>query len=78
MATLGDEEGEVDQYVSGYFSVDKFREAYAQNVPALFGRDQWTIVDPGFNIHGPFLTRPPGRLRKNRTITSAEGGAPRR
>ena len=77
MPVLGGEEGEVDQYVSEYFSVAKFKAAYAQNVPALLGKYQWTIVDPGFKLHAPVLTRPPGRPRKNRIRASAEGGVRR-
>ena len=55
---------EVDQYCSEYFSVAKFRAAYAENVPAFLGKDQWNIVDPGFKLRSPVLTRPPGRPRK--------------
>ena len=50
MGVLGGEEGEVDQYVSKYFSVAKFRAAYAQNVLALLGKDQWMEVDLGFKL----------------------------
>src|SRR3954466_16166361 len=46
MGVLGGEEGEFDQYMSEYFSFAKFRAAYAQNVPALLGKDQWMEVDP--------------------------------
>ncbi|KAK1645690.1 hypothetical protein QYE76_063495 [Lolium multiflorum] len=70
------EDGEVDQYVSEYFSVAKFRAAYAMNVPTLLGKDQWMKVDPGFKLYSPVLTRPAGRPRKNRIRASAEGGAP--
>ncbi|KAE8773418.1 Alanyl-tRNA synthetase [Hordeum vulgare] len=48
-------------------------DAYAENVPALLGKDQWNIVDPGFKLHSPVLTRPPGRPRKNRITTGEEG-----
>lgn len=77
MTVIGGEVGEVDQYVSDYFSVAKFKAAYADNVPALLGKDQWTIVDPGFKLRAPVLTRPPGRPRKNRIRASAEGGVRR-
>jgi hypothetical protein len=62
--------------VSEYFSVAKFRTAYAMNVPTLLGKDQWMKVDPGFKLYSPVLTRPAGRPRKNRIRASAEGGAP--
>ena len=73
MTVIGGEDGEVDQYCSEYFSVAKFRVAYADNVPALLGKDQWNIVDPGFKLHSPILTRPPGRPRKNRCRRGEEG-----
>ena len=77
MFVLGGEECEVDHYVSEYFSIVKFRAAYAQNVPALLGKDQWTTVNPGFKLNSPVLVRPAGRPRKNRIRASAEGGTPR-
>ncbi|XP_020167209.1 uncharacterized protein [Aegilops tauschii subsp. strangulata] len=73
MTIIGGEDGEVDQYCSEYFSVSKFRVAYAENVPALLGKDQWNIVDPGFKLRSPVLTRPPGRPRKNRIRVGEEG-----
>jgi hypothetical protein len=73
MTVIGGEDGEVDQYISEYFSVAKFKAAYASNVPALLGKDQWNIVDPGFKLHSPVLTRPPGRPRKNRIRRGEEG-----
>ena len=50
-----------------------FGAAYAENVPALLGKDQWNIVDPGFKLHSPVLTRPPGRPRKNMIRAGEEG-----
>ena len=73
MTVIGGEDGEVDLYCSEYLSVAKFRGAYAENVPALLGKDQWNIVDPGFKLHSPVLTRPPGRPRKNRIRAGEEG-----
>jgi hypothetical protein len=73
MTVIGGADGEVDQYSSEYLSVAKFKAAYANNVPALLGKDQWNIVDPGFKLHAPVLTRPPGRPRKNRFRTCEEG-----
>ena len=42
---------------------------------ALLGKDQWTIVDPGFKLYSSVLTRPPGRPRKNRIRVGEEGRA---
>jgi hypothetical protein len=76
MSVIASAEGEVDRYVSEYFSVAKFRAAYAMNVPTLLGKDQWIKVDSGFKLYSPVLTRPAGRPRKNRIRASAEGGLP--
>ena len=75
---VGGAEGEVDQYCSEYFSVARFRAAYADNVPALLGKDQWNIVDPGFKLHSPVMTRPPGRPKKNRYRAGEEGRVPKK
>jgi hypothetical protein len=64
MTVIGGADREVDQYCSEYFSVPKFKAAYDDNVPALLGKDQWNIVDPGFKLHAPVLTRTLGRPRK--------------
>ena len=78
MSTIGGADGEVDQYCSEYFCVAKFMAAYADNVPALLGKDQWNIVDPGFKLHAPVLTRPLGRPRKNRMRAGEEGRLPKK
>jgi hypothetical protein len=75
ISVIAGAEGEVDQYVSEYFSVAKFKAAYAMNIPTLLGKDQWMIVNPGFKLYSPVLTRLAGRPRKNRIIATAEGGA---
>jgi hypothetical protein len=72
MSVIVGVEGEVDQYVSEYFSVAKFRAVYAINIPTLLGKDQWMKVDPGFKLYSLVLTRPAGRPRKNRIRASAE------
>ena len=78
MSLIGGEDGEVDQYCSEYFSVAKFKSAYAHNVPALVGKDQWNIVDPGFKLHSHLLTRPPGSPRKNRYRAGEECRVPKK
>ncbi|XP_073365844.1 uncharacterized protein [Aegilops tauschii subsp. strangulata] len=78
MTVIGGADGEVDQYCSEYFSVAKFMAAYADNVPALLGKDQWNIVDPGFKLHAPVITRPPGRPRNQRIRVGEEGRLPKK
>ena len=69
---------EVDSYVSEYYSVAKMRVAYADNVPALLGKDQWEIVDPGVQIFCQCLVRAAGRPIKNRIRPPAEGKGKKR
>jgi hypothetical protein len=78
MTVIGGADREVDQYCSEYFSVAKFKAAYDDNVPALLVKDQWNIVDPGFKLHAPVLTRPLGRPRKNRFRIGEEGRVPKK
>ena len=78
MTVIGGADGEVDQYCSEYLSVAKFMSAYADNVPALLGKDQWNIVDPGFKLHAPVITRPPGRPRNQRIRAGEEGRLPKK
>ena len=78
MTVIGGADGEVDQYCSEYFSVAKFMAAYADNVPALLGKDQWNIVDPGFKLHASVITRPPGRPRNQRIRAGEEGRLPKK
>nr|XP_045083495.1 uncharacterized protein LOC120962420 [Aegilops tauschii subsp. strangulata] len=78
MTVIGSADGEVDQYCSEYFSVAKFMVTYADNVPALLGKDQWNIVDPGFKLHAPVITRPPRRPRNQRIRAGEEGRLPKK
>jgi hypothetical protein len=64
---------EIDQYVHEFFSVAKFNATYAENVPAMEGKQQWDVVDPGFILSAPVQNRPPGRPRKTRIRAKSEG-----
>ena len=64
---------EIDQYVHEYYSVARFNATYVDNVPSIEGKHQWTTVDPGFVLHAPVQGRAPGRPRKVRIRSSAEG-----
>ena len=50
-----------------------FRATYADNLPALEGKQQWDCVDPGFKLCAPVQNRPPGRPRKQRIRSTSEG-----
>ncbi|KAM0837613.1 hypothetical protein ACQ4PT_061525 [Festuca glaucescens] len=49
--------GNIQQYVHDYYSVAKFKDTYAHALPALEGKQQWDIVDPGFKLCPPVLKR---------------------
>lgn len=48
----------IDQYVHDYYSIAKFNATYTDNLPAMEGKQQWGIVDPGFKLCAPVQNRP--------------------
>ncbi|PWA36330.1 transposase, MuDR, MULE transposase domain protein [Artemisia annua] len=54
-----------DSYVDSYFTIDKFKEAYASEIAPIPGKDQWVHIDASEKIHPPIVKRPIGRPRKN-------------
>ena len=50
-----------------------FNATYADNLPAMEGKQQWDVVDPGFKLCAPVQNRPPGRPRKTRIRAKSEG-----
>ena len=74
ITSLRGEAKEIDQYVHKYFSVEMFKKTYAENLPALEGKQQWDIVDPGFKLSPPVQNKAaPGRPRKTRIKPASEG-----
>ncbi|KAM0908934.1 hypothetical protein ACQ4PT_015120 [Festuca glaucescens] len=65
--------GNIQQYVHEYYSVARFKATYAYSLPALEGKQQWDIVDPGFKLCALVLKRPAGRPRKSRIRPRSEG-----
>jgi hypothetical protein len=65
--------GEIDQYVHEHYSIAKFKATYAKNVPSIEAKHQWEVVNPGFVLNALVQTRAPGRPRKTRIRSSAEG-----
>ncbi|KAL7604421.1 hypothetical protein Lser_V15G19860 [Lactuca serriola] len=51
------------QYVDQYFSIQKFKEAYAFKIALMPGKDHWIKKD-GEKIYPPLMKRPPGRPKK--------------
>nr|KAJ0212689.1 hypothetical protein LSAT_V11C400164730 [Lactuca sativa] len=52
-----------DKYVDPYFTIDKFKVAYAFQIAPMPGQDQWAQKD-GEKIYRPIIKRPPRRPRK--------------
>ncbi|PWA84213.1 hypothetical protein CTI12_AA160260 [Artemisia annua] len=61
-----------DKYVDSYFTVDKFKEAYALEIGPLATKDQWVRTEAEGKIYPPVIKRPSGRPRKNRIVPNDE------
>lgn len=69
---------ELERYVHEYYSVDKFKAAYAGLVMPMTDKNQWPKVDLGFKLWPPILKRAAGRPRKRRFKGCEEGGYSKR
>jgi hypothetical protein len=58
--------GRIADYVHPYYSVEKFRAAYASRVPNLKDRSQWIQADLGYKLYPPKQKRAAGRPRVQR------------
>jgi hypothetical protein len=56
----------IDKYVDFNYSVEKFRVAYSQLIPAIPDKSQWPKSNHGFFMHPPLLTTVAGRPRTER------------
>nr|XP_051227466.1 uncharacterized protein LOC127345084 isoform X2 [Lolium perenne] len=56
----------IKNYVDSYYSVDTFRAAYAQLIPAMPDKSQWPKSDHGFFMHPPLLKATAGRPKTER------------
>jgi MULE transposase domain/SWIM zinc finger len=56
----------LEDYVHEYYSLYKFRVAYAGIISPMPDKLQWVNFDPGFKIYPPNMIRPPGRPKKQR------------
>ncbi|KAI3517407.1 hypothetical protein L1887_16621 [Cichorium endivia] len=61
-----------DKYVDTYFTVDRFKEAYALEIAPMPGKDQWEHLETTEKIYPPIIKRPPGRPKKNRIVPRDE------
>jgi hypothetical protein len=48
----------MDNYVSEYFSVARFRIAYVAVIKPMTDKSQWGNANPGFKILPPKMKRP--------------------
>ncbi|XP_062179417.1 uncharacterized protein LOC133884028 [Phragmites australis] len=62
----------MDDFVHEYFSVERFRKAYAGVFNPMTSKHQWPRVDIGCKIKKPKLRRKPGRPRVSRIKASDE------
>ncbi|XP_071704018.1 uncharacterized protein [Rutidosis leptorrhynchoides] len=53
-----------DKYVDQFFTIEKFKEAYALEISPMPGKDQWVPQATHDNIYPPIIKRPPGRQKK--------------
>lgn len=67
-------EVKMDEFVHEYFSIDRYRKAYAAKFNPMTSKDQWPHVNLGYTIHKPKLRRKPGRPRKSRIKAFDEVG----
>jgi len=68
----------LEDHVDSYFSVDMFKLAYEEVIPALPDKSQWPESQHGFFIHPPLLKSTSGRRKTQRHKSSAEGGQGRK
>nr|GEX88638.1 transposase, MuDR [Tanacetum cinerariifolium] len=61
-----------EKYCDSYFTIKKFKDAYAFGVVTMLGKDQWVRLETGEKIYPPIIKRPAGRPRKNRIIPADE------
>ena len=64
----------IDEFVDEYFSIARFRKAYAGSFNPMTSKDSWPRVDLGYKIKKPKLRRKPGRPRISRIKSYDEVG----
>jgi hypothetical protein len=64
----------IENYVDNYFSVQKFRSAYEDIIPAIPSKEMWPKSNHGFFMHPPVLISTSGRRKNRRYKAAIEGG----
>jgi hypothetical protein len=75
IAFIGTKRVDLEDYVDHYYSVEKFKAAYASVVPPMLSKDEWEKVDLGFKLLPPKCNRAAERPRKRRIVGVEEGGS---
>jgi hypothetical protein len=65
----------MEHFVDDYFSVDKFKKAYARRIESVGDKSFWPKVSLADEVNAPIGKRTVGRQRKNRIKSCLEGGA---
>jgi hypothetical protein len=65
----------MEDFVHDYYSVEKFRKAYARQIEQLPSKEKWPKVDLAFEVGAPLSKRGVGRQQKNRIKSCLEGGS---
>jgi hypothetical protein len=65
----------MEYFVDDYFSMDKFKKAYARRVEQLGDKSFWSKVSIAADVGAPLGKRAVGRQRKNRIKSCLEGGS---
>lgn len=64
----------LEDYVDDYYSVSKFKAAYAGSIPCIPDKSMWPESKHGFFMHPPCLRPTAGGRHKNRMKGALEGG----
>ena len=75
IALIGTRRMELEDYVDPYYSVQKFKAAYASPVPPMPSKEEWEKVDLDFKLLPPLCKRAAGRPRNRRLVGVEEGGS---
>jgi hypothetical protein len=65
----------MEHFVGDYFSVTKFKKAYARRIQSIGDRSFWPKVDIAAHVGSPLGKRSVGRQRRNRIKSCLEGGS---
>lgn len=61
-----------DKYCDSFFTIKKFKEAYALEISPMREKDEWVHIETMDKIYPPTIKRPAGRPKKNRIVPHDE------